>query len=130
MLKAQKVGGVLLQARRLLVVRIKGEKWFVAPGGSVEFGENLLQALTRELKEELSIDVLPEDCTYLDVFSNRASTVNMAVFSVTKFSGMVRCDNEIEEVRTISSSEICILAPGSVFAMYVVPLLKRQNLLD
>lgn len=56
------VGGVVVNDGRVLLVRrgqepLKG-KWSL-PGGLVELGENLTQALRRELKEETGLDVEP-----------------------------------------------------------------------
>ena len=56
------VGGVVVNNGRVLLVRrgqqpLKG-KWSL-PGGLVEVGENLTQALRRELKEETGLEVEP-----------------------------------------------------------------------
>jgi 8-oxo-dGTP diphosphatase len=56
------VGGVVVNNGRVLLIRrgqepLKG-KWSL-PGGLVEVGENLTQALRRELKEETGLNVEP-----------------------------------------------------------------------
>src|SRR5579863_2663009 len=56
------VGGVVIHRKRVLLIRrkrqpLKGE-WSL-PGGLVELGEELHQAVCRELKEETGLDVEP-----------------------------------------------------------------------
>ena len=58
------VGGVILSGRKVLLVQRskppnKGS-WAI-PGGKVEYGETLKEALIREMKEELNIEVQPKD---------------------------------------------------------------------
>ena len=56
------VGGVLIQDGRVLLIRRGKEplrgRW-VIPGGTVELGETLEQALVREMAEETSLRVAP-----------------------------------------------------------------------
>ncbi len=58
------VGGVVIHRNRALLIRrghhpLKGE-WSI-PGGTVELGEELAQAVRRELKEETGLNVEPLD---------------------------------------------------------------------
>jgi 8-oxo-dGTP diphosphatase len=56
------VGGVVVHKERVLLIRRKREplkgEWSL-PGGLVELGEELHQAVRRELKEETGLDVEP-----------------------------------------------------------------------
>lgn len=54
-----RVAGIIIKDGKVLLMRrIKnGEEYYVFPGGSVEEGENLEEALEREIKEELSLDI-------------------------------------------------------------------------
>ena len=62
------VRGILIQDDQLLVIhRIKGDReYYVIPGGGVEDHETLIQALKREMLEEVGIqvDVLNEQPIY------------------------------------------------------------------
>ncbi|MFP4035476.1 MAG: NUDIX hydrolase, partial [Desulfovermiculus sp.] len=54
------VGGVLIQDKRILLVK-RGQApskglWTI-PGGKVELGENLKQAVVREMREEIGLQV-------------------------------------------------------------------------
>ncbi len=56
------VGGVVIHRNRVLLVRRGGEplkgEWSI-PGGLIEVGEELADAVRRELKEETGLDVEP-----------------------------------------------------------------------
>ncbi len=52
-----RVGGVLEHGGKVLFQRIPGEEGYAIPGGHVAFGETAAQALVRECREELGIDV-------------------------------------------------------------------------
>ena len=54
-----RVAGLLVQDRRVLMVEQarRGEEYWLVPGGGVEFGESLSEALRREFVEELGLRV-------------------------------------------------------------------------
>jgi len=68
-----KASGIILKDRRVLVERSAGKEFFIHPGGKIEPGETTAQALIRELKEELQIDVGEEDLEFFGRFSAPAA---------------------------------------------------------
>lgn len=56
-----RVCGVLTELDKILLVKHKGigdsELWWAPPGGGVEYGESLTEALTREFEEEVGLKV-------------------------------------------------------------------------
>jgi ADP-ribose pyrophosphatase len=73
------VGGVVVHDGRVLLVRRAKEplrgRW-VVPGGTVELGETLEEAVTREVREETGILVRPlEMMTVFDRIERRDGTV-------------------------------------------------------
>ena len=81
---------VNLQGKTLLSLRLpdahQGGKWEF-PGGKFETGETADQALNRELKEELGIDILQTE-PFIDLqYTYPEKTVNLHVLKVTSFTG-------------------------------------------
>ena len=54
-----RVAAIILQGEEILLARHRrdGVDYFVLPGGGVEYGETLEEALIRELQEEASLDI-------------------------------------------------------------------------
>lgn len=59
-------------AGRVLLVRKRGSRWFIQPGGKREPGEAALQTLARELREELGVALRPGSARRLGVFEHDA----------------------------------------------------------
>ena len=61
------VYGLIIEDERIVLVKKNGgpyDKKFDLPGGSIEFGETPLEALKRELKEEIGIEL--KTCELID----------------------------------------------------------------
>lgn len=81
----------------------KGKDTWYIPGGKREAGETDAQALTREVKEELSVDILPETITPYGVFAAQAhgkpegTVVRMTCYTA-KYIGEFIPSSEIEKI--------------------------------
>lgn len=91
----QVVAGVLEREGRILICRRKPEqshplKWEF-PGGKVERGETLPQALVRELREELDLNgVTCEEMTRYEYTYAGKQPIRLIFFRVTGFEGEPR----------------------------------------
>lgn len=130
-----KAAGIIIQDRKLLFTRAKDMNFFIDPGGKIEEDETAEQALVRELKEELSIDVAESDLEFFGEFvaeaaNHKGKTVNMKAFIVKKWQGTIVPDSEIEELCWLTSDLPADVQVGSIFGGKVLPKLHEQGLVD
>lgn len=130
-----KAAGIIVRDRKLLVEKSKNKEFFIAPGGSIESGETPKLALIRELGEEFQIVVKEADLEEFGVFCHPAAgqdgkTVCMEVFMVNTWQGEIQPDNEVEEIRWLTSQVPTDIKVGSIFEHEVIPKLKEKNLID
>lgn len=129
-----KAGGILIQDRKFLVGRAKGKNFFISPGGKLKPQETPEEALIRELKEELGIEVVVSNLEEFGTFYAPAAEqedryLQMDVFLVHNWVGKIRPNSEIEEILWIDSSTDEVRL-GSIFEHEVLPRLKKENLID
>ena len=129
-----KAAGILIRDGKLLVEHSTGKDFFLAPGGKLMSGETSEQALVRELKEEFQIDVAQDDLVPFGTFSAEAAgqpgkQVHMEVFIVKVWRGVPTPDNEVEEIRWITSDIPTDMKLGSIFEHEVVPRLKQKGMI-
>ena len=121
------VAAVIVDDRgRVLVVRKRGTSAFMQPGGKIDSGETGLDALRRELAEELDVTVSHSDVTALGRHVAKAANepdhlVDAELFMVT-LHGSPRAAAEIEEIRWVDPDasgdvELAPLTEGPVFAL-------------
>lgn len=130
-----KAAGLLIKDRKVLAERSMGKPVFVQPGGRIEPGETPPQALVRELKEELGIDVDEADLELLGSFSAEAANhpgqkVHMETFLVKKWRGEIRPGSEVEELLWFNSGIQKDVQIGSIFVHDILPRLKERDLID
>ena len=67
-----RVVGVIVRDNKYLIQNIGGKDYYVLPGGHVRIGESSEEALIREVREELEIDILKNDfklfCYHENIF--------------------------------------------------------------
>lgn len=113
---------------RLLLVRKRGTAAFMLPGGKIEPGECALDALARELAEELGVRLDRGATRPLGRFAapaaNEPDTVVEAEAFLAVVDGEPRPAAEIEELRwhALAAPEPPDLAP--LLVQHILPLLR------
>jgi 8-oxo-dGTP diphosphatase len=116
-------------AGRLLVVRKRGTHVYMQPGGKPEPGETAAETLSRELAEELGVDVPVDELEPLGQFTapaaNEASTNVVAdVFRVT-ITAPVAAGAEIDDVRWMHPSEFATSRVAPLITEHMLPFMSR-----
>ena len=114
---------VIVKDNKLLVVRKRGSPDFLMPGGKPERNESPIEALKRELMEEISCEVDSSSIALLGTFEDLTSDGRAKVF-IDLFSGELigepKPSSEIEELGWISAADA--ISPN------LTPIIKRQIL--
>ena len=106
------VGVIMRQQHILLALRSskqhQGGKWEF-PGGKVEPGETVPQALTRELHEEVAIDVTHSSAFMQLEYAYPEKTVLLDIYLVSAFNGEPH-GREGQPLRWVSIAELSDIA--------------------
>ena len=124
----EKIGLAAVVEGRLLVVRKRGSSLFILPGGKPESGETELQALTRELDEELGCGL--NRPVLQGVFKNVAAGQDNAVVVVRLYSGELVGDPtpqaEIEQAFWLDLRRPATLLLAASIKIGIIPYLVKQ----
>lgn len=96
---------------------------WVPPGGGVEFGESLENALKREFLEETGLDIIPEKFLFGCEFIKRPLHAIELFFQVRKVSGELIKGSDpevqlIEDVKYLSPEEILAIPEKSLHGIF------------
>lgn len=127
-----KLAWLHIRGGKLLCARSKNKDLFYLPGGKREEGESDEQALVREIKEEISVDLISSSIKYAKTFiapadsKNSETTVKLTCY-FSDFQGQLCPDAEIDEIDFISYKNKSICSLGSI---KVMDWLKSQQLIE
>src|SRR3989344_9317221 len=131
-----KLAWIRIENRKLLFTRSKGKDKYYIPGskreqinGKIETDE---QALIREIKEELSVDLVPKTIKFLEEFSAQAhgkpegTFVRMRCYTAD-YSSQLAPAAEIEEVIWLNHKDKEKTAPVDIIIM---DWLKKRKMIE
>ena len=127
-----KLAWIEIQDKTILSTRSKGKDTYYIPGGKREIGETDIQALTREIKEELSVDLIEDSIQFLGIFTGQAHghsegiQVKMQCYT-SHFTGILQPAAEIEKMVWLCFEDIKKVSPVDKI---IFQWLKERNLIN
>ena len=85
--------GAILLIRRALESKVDAGRWEI-PGGKMDFGERLADALAREVHEETGLTVIGSRPFHVAHFMKEPFWVTSVTFACSSFEGEVRLSRE------------------------------------
>jgi 8-oxo-dGTP pyrophosphatase MutT (NUDIX family) len=111
-----KITLIHIENRRILMARSRGKDAYYTPGGKREPGESDAQALVREIKEELQVELLPQTMERYGIFEAQAHgkpggvIVRLACYTA-KFIGRPQPGAEIESLAYCTYARRNVVGP-------------------
>ena len=125
------LGWVRIENRKLLTVRTSGKDSFYLPGGKREPGESDLDALLREVREEVSVRLLPDTLVPVGTFRAPAhdyppgTNVDLVCY-MADFEGEIKPAAEVDEMAWLGPEDMDRCAPA--VRMVIGELRERGDL--
>lgn len=127
-----KLAFIELKDRKILETCSYGkDKWYI-PGGKRDEGESDQQALIREVKEELQVDLIPETIKHYGTFEAQAHgkpegiVVRMTCYTA-QYNGTLTPSAEVEKMEWFDYSKRDMVSPVD---QLIFDDLKAKNLID
>ncbi|MFT7251558.1 MAG: 8-oxo-dGTP diphosphatase [Flavobacterium sp.] len=115
MKEIDKIALIILKNGKILSTKSIGKDKYYIPGGKREKNETDHQTLIREIKEELSVDILHETINYVGTFiaqsdgANQGVNVKMTCYKAD-YTGVLKNNNEIEEIKWLDYNNLDIIS--------------------
>lgn len=125
-----KIAWVRIEDRRLLVGRNQGAQRFYLPGGAREDGETDIETLTREVGEELAVQIDPATARHVGTYvARRDNSEHDMIFIAysADHDGTPAPSMEVVELARITSSDGHLVTDA---ARQVMNTLVERDLLD
>lgn len=106
-----KLAWIEIRNKSILSTRSKGKDKFYIPGGKRDKGESDIEALVREIKEELSVELIRDSVEFVGNFEAQAHghpegvMVKMQCYN-GNYQGKLKPDSEIEEMAWLKFKDL------------------------
>lgn len=111
-----KVAYIFIKDGKILSTRSKGKDKYYIPGGKREGNESDIETLVREIKEELSVDIIESTAELYGIFEAQAHgkaegvIVKMTCYTA-EYSGELKADSEIAEIVWLTTADMEDISP-------------------
>lgn len=106
---------------QILLVQVRHREKYYFPGGKIDEGETLLEAIQREIEEELQLHFSQEDFTYIgkvigEAYPQPNTLTELNGFKVNRSINWneVQIDNEVTDIRWFNKSDTQYIAPAVI----------------
>lgn len=105
-----KLAWIQIKDKSILSTKSYGKDKYYIPGGKRENGETDEEALFREIKEELSIEIKYDTIKFVGVFQAQAhghvtGTIVKMTCYMAEFTGKLKANSEIEEIKWLNYAD-------------------------
>ena len=127
-----KLAWIEIKNNKILSTKSFGKNKYYIPGGKRENDEADEQALCREIKEELNVELIPNTLKFMGIFQAQAhghtadTFVKMTCYSAS-YTGLLKADSEIEEMIWLNYSDKDKI---SEVDKLIFDFLKERNLFE
>lgn len=135
-MKLPTAGLIVIKENRILLAYSNNKQAWYLPGGKMDHGETPIEGLIREIKEELSINILAEELHYLFHVSAQAYgesadiIMEQECFLYNNLTEEIHVDNEIGAVRYFSYEEYLNEPIQVVGVLIVFDKLSKNRLIE
>jgi 8-oxo-dGTP diphosphatase len=115
MKEVDKIALIIIENGKILSTKSIEKNKYCIPGGKREKNETDNQTLIREIKEELSVDILHETITYVGTFTAQSDgdtagiNVKMTCYKAD-YLGVLKKNNEIEGIRWLGYNDLDLIS--------------------
>ena len=134
-MKVRTAGLLMIKEKKLLLAYSTNKQCFYLPGGKLDEGETPEQALCREIREELNIDLVPTDLTYYthitaQAYGETAGLIMEQDCFFLKKDAIPLASAEIGELRYFTVHEYMLEKQKAPGAIMILQQLQLAGLID
>jgi len=120
------IRGIIFKNDKVLVLQEKGKDYYHFPGGHVEFGEQLVETLMRELEEELTLKI--KNYKLIGIVDNLYNASD-GKHDEVNFVFYVEVEN-IQDKSNESKLEVIFMNPEQFSSKRILPLSMRNSIIQ